>query len=146
MSEVEELREVVREAHAAIKDATRLLCEVKDAKAQLESTSDQVFDALMSDAIERGLERYGNAIKDAISDATKDVHNKFDELGDTLLGRTKAARRRGMPNIDDMATVLRVLESLEPNTDPVTALGVGLIKPREEKKNESGGNRKSGLD
>lgn len=94
MSEVEELREVVREAHGAIKDLTRLIKEAREVIEDIETTAAREVGARISRAIEIGLESYKDTIITATESASEAVYARFDGLAAMLLGETKGQRRK----------------------------------------------------
>lgn len=102
MDEVEKLREVVREAHEAIKDLRGLLREAKEERAvMLETLKDGIDDEIEA-ALTRGLEELTKAVADANEDATDRVFKKFDTIYDTLMGLDWESRKEGKRSIPDL--------------------------------------------
>lgn len=83
--EKEELRELIRDMHAAIKDGNRLLKALETTKEELMAVSDQVFDEKMRESVEKGLDQYDKSMKEAIGAAEDAVYERFASLGEVLL-------------------------------------------------------------
>lgn len=93
--EAEALREVVREAHAAIKDMTRVLREMRDVRAEIEAAAAKAFGDHMQEQVAAGLAEYRASIDAAIESATTAVYARFDTIADLMLGESAAQRRKG---------------------------------------------------
>ncbi|MEU9349047.1 hypothetical protein AB0D74_48405 [Streptomyces sp. NPDC048278] len=100
----DELREEIREAHGALKDLRR---EVKDARELVPLLVDELFMA----EVKKQVDQLGTATKEAMDAATKRVFDKFDELGQYVMGEDRASRRKGKVPLPDLFKARAVLDA-----------------------------------
>lgn len=106
-AEVDRLRDVLREAHAAIKDMRHLLRQADAARAVIETMVAKQIEEGIKTEVDKGLDEYRDSLNKAIDNATEAVYRRFDTIADMLLGETKAAKRKGEPSLADYAQHLR---------------------------------------
>lgn len=87
--EIEELKDLVRQMHEALKDGARLLKAMATVKEELLSVSQQVFDERMSEMVAEGLSEYRKALNSQIELASKSIYDRFDTIADILTGKDK---------------------------------------------------------
>lgn len=87
--EVEELRDLIRQMHEALKDGTRLLKAMETVKEELVSVSQEVFEERIEGVVKEALDGFNVTMIKHIDDATEAVYNRFDVLGRVLLGKGK---------------------------------------------------------
>lgn len=89
-----ECRSATSEAHAATKDLRRA---ERDARALIDRLVDERVEALVNEAVEKGLAGYTDAIRRHTDLAHEKVIAEFDKLTSLLMRGTEAKRRR-LPN------------------------------------------------
>jgi hypothetical protein len=102
VSEVEELREVIREAHGVIKDLTRLLRESKEERGFIDAYMDERFTEQVDRIITEGLDRYKTTLESAIEEGEKAVLDRFEAMGNVLLGEDWQSRIEGKKSLPDV--------------------------------------------
>jgi len=94
----EELRELIREGHALLKD---MRAERRAIEQLLDGIPARV-DARIEERVKAGLEALGETTRKTIDAATERVFARFDRLADTLTGTNKAQRRQGKQPLEDL--------------------------------------------
>jgi hypothetical protein len=102
VSEIEELREVVREAHAAIKDLSRLLRESKEERGFIDVYMGEQFTDRVDEIITEGLTRYQGQLEAAIEEGERAVLDRFEAMGNVLLGEDWRTRVEGKKSLPDL--------------------------------------------
>jgi predicted transcriptional regulator len=105
--ETEALREVVRQAHEAIQDMTRLIREAREITAKIRVAAAITVDDRIGDAITDGLAEYHDTIVDQIKKASDTVIHRFETIEQTLLGETAEQRARNQPTLAEISEVWR---------------------------------------
>lgn len=86
--DIEELRDLVREAHGVMGDLTRTMREVRALITEVEKVSQTVFEERMNETVVAGLAAYQGVISEAIEGATDAVYQRFDTIASVLLQRS----------------------------------------------------------
>lgn len=105
-----ELRELIREAHAAIKDLHRAINEAHAAMADMPTHIRKHVDETIGEQVAAGLEGYKTSLNAAIDAAGARVDRRFDTLTALMLGEDPENRRRGRPSIPQIINAYRTLE------------------------------------
>lgn len=92
------LIEAIHEARIVTRD---LRAATKEAKDMLASVRSAVNDRIDSE-VTAGLERYAEALGDAIAKATLAVDRRFQTLTDIMLGEDAKSRRLGEPTLREL--------------------------------------------
>ena len=93
-----ELRELITQGHALIKDLTRLLREARKARDELS----EAVTARLDGAVKTGLDEYGAALAEAIEKATDATMRRFDTLTAICLGEDPKSVRTGVTSVPDL--------------------------------------------
>jgi hypothetical protein len=118
-----ELKELIQEAHTAIKDLRQAVREALQIQATIRnSTADDVHDVLEA-AVAKGLEEFLEAQQAAIKDAERRVFNRFDRVMDTLLGEDKETKRKGEPSIPELFQMKNRAEAYSKDFQNLDLLG-----------------------
>ncbi|MFF0138010.1 hypothetical protein ACFYRN_16435 [Streptomyces sp. NPDC005227] len=91
-----ELRELITEAHGALKDLRR---ETREARELLPLLTDELFSA----EVKKQLDELSVATKQAIEDADARIGKRFDQLGDVLMGEDRQSIRQGKASLTTIA-------------------------------------------
>ncbi|MGR6922610.1 hypothetical protein ACU635_50865 [[Actinomadura] parvosata] len=94
----EELRELIREGHALLKD---MRAEKREIKQLLDGIPARV-DARIEDQVKAGLETLGKETRAAMDASVAKVAAEFDRLEAILTGTDPASRRRGQRPLEDL--------------------------------------------
>lgn len=97
-SEADELRDLIREGHALLKD---MRAERRAIEQLLDGIPAKV-DARIEERVKVGLEAFSEVTRKTIDAATERVFARFDQLADTLTGTDKAQRRQGKRPLEDL--------------------------------------------
>jgi hypothetical protein len=102
-----DLRELVRDAHAVIKD---LRAATREAKAELAGAAGGAVGERITAEVDGQLAALRDQVAAAVTDATGRVVEEFDRFGEALLGKetywARAAGRRSAPPPDgDVVTI-----------------------------------------
>lgn len=92
----EELRELIRDAHAAAKD---IRAAVKDAREVTDKLAPQLVEDRLTKAIEEGLEQYVETVKTAMDQAVEKVDREFQKLADLYI----KGPGKGQPDLHELA-------------------------------------------
>lgn len=93
--EIQQLKQMTREAHEAIQELHALLKQVQQLQAEVLVTASIVFKEQIEKQVSDSLEAYQDSMLKAVETGTQAVYDRFDKLGNILLGETKTARRSG---------------------------------------------------
>jgi hypothetical protein len=80
----DELKDLTREAHAALKDLRKAMEEAPKIVGLL--TARKIEEQVKGE-VEEGLEQYKDQISKAIDEATQTVYDRFDKIAGILIGR-----------------------------------------------------------
>jgi len=94
----EELRELIREGHALLKD---MRAERRAIEQLLDGIPARV-DARIEERVKAGLEELGEQTKAAMDASVAKVGREFDRLEAILLGTDPASRRQGKPPLEEL--------------------------------------------
>jgi hypothetical protein len=131
------LRVLIREGHEVLKDLKATIREAQQAREDLVAAAGVAVNTGIEVAVEEGLRRYGEAIKDAIDHATDAVYERFDVIAATLLGETETQKRKGEPSMDDYAKLMRrVMEGAHP--EELTAQELDQVSAIADRQRRSG--------
>jgi hypothetical protein len=97
-----ELRELITQGHALIKDLTRLLREARAARDDLPKAVTEAATEKIGEAVDAGLAEYKAALGTAIDDATATVFRRFDTLAAICLGEDPKSVRTGVTSVPDL--------------------------------------------
>lgn len=103
MDEIEQLREATRLAHEAMKDMKALIREAKTMEAALHEAVSTDVQEIIEACVAAGLASYAETIKDSTAKATEAVFERFDKIGEMLMGESKQQRRRYGESIPELA-------------------------------------------
>ena len=95
MTEVEDLRAVIREAHEVIKDLRAVVKEGKTMLADLELAAQVAVDDRIGESIRTGLEQFHEANMNAIAESEAAIYSRFATIGDVLMGEDRDSKRAG---------------------------------------------------
>jgi CHAD domain-containing protein len=97
------LIEAIHDARIATRDLRAATKEARDVLASVRSAVDDRLDA----EVAAGLERYSQAISEAIESATAAVDRRFATLADIMLGEDAKSRRQGRPSLRELLDITR---------------------------------------
>lgn len=112
-TEVEVMRELIRESHEVIqemKEQRRLL------KVALESSHKEIDDHILhhlNEAVVKAITEMSDATAKHIELATEKVYKRFDTIADALLGADRANIKAGRPSLEEVAKVLHWIDSTD---------------------------------
>lgn len=96
------LLDAIREAHGVLRDLRSAQAETRDATNKLRVAAQEAIDSGISAEVARGLADYQTALAEAIEMATEKVYERFDTLGDLLMGEDKHSRSRAEPSLAEL--------------------------------------------
>lgn len=102
MSEVDDLREVIRQAHEAIKDLRGLLREVKEEKTSMVAMLKGGIDDEIDEHLTVHLNGMQKAFEDSNTAATDAIFKRFDEIYNMLTGKDWETRNRGERSLPEI--------------------------------------------
>jgi ribosomal protein S13 len=102
VGEIEELRQVVREAHEVLGDLRRERREVERLVAGIRLQVQESIAARLSTEVEEAMRQLAEATDQAMRESVARVEQSFDRLAATMMGR----RRPDVPSIDEIGKVL----------------------------------------
>lgn len=85
MSEVEDLKAVIREAHECIKDLSRLLKESREERGFVDAYLDERFAEKVDEVVTEGLVKYERTLSHEIALAEDAIFKRFEELVKIML-------------------------------------------------------------
>jgi Sec-independent protein translocase protein TatA len=90
-----DLRELITEAHKAIKDLKNVMREAKEFHEELTGS----IESKIETTVENGLAQFGKELTDAIDVGTEKVFKRFEEITAICLGEDPKSRRIGLPSL-----------------------------------------------
>lgn len=106
----EELRELIREAHAAAKDLRTASKEAQQMSANIRRNAEAHIHRTIKTALDDGLAQYKLALSEAVRTSTKRINRRFDSLLDVMLGEDKNSRMQGLPSLVDLARLAKAAD------------------------------------
>ena len=86
--EVDDLKEIIRQAHEVLGDLRRAMKEARDL---IENYTDEKVIPVLDTRTAAALEEYSGSITKAIQAATDAVYDRFDTITNIMLGKGKAS-------------------------------------------------------
>lgn len=105
----QELRELVRDAHGAIKDMRKLLKEFEDFRKEAEKELNKQVDEQVGPIVEENLNYLTGQFKKFCEQSEERIYARFDQLGDILLGEDKQSKRKGERSLPEIAKDISTL-------------------------------------
>lgn len=93
----EELREVIREGRALLKDLNIAVREAREATAQ--AVSKDLVQQRIDIAVSEGLSEYEATVKQAMSDAVNKVQREFEKLTNLMLTGKQSGKGQSLVDI-----------------------------------------------
>lgn len=106
-TEAEQLRELIHEAHEAIKDLTHIRREIE----RLVSATMETIQVRMEHAAEVQIAALMAATEEAITKTDERIHKRFDQVADLLLGEDKKSKKAGKPSLEEVARVVTYIQT-----------------------------------
>jgi hypothetical protein len=103
VTELEELREATREAHAAIKDLRAAAKEARTAAADARTAAQTEVRKILEAAAVREIGKLGQATEAAIARSVAKVSAEFDRLAATYTGTDPHSIRAGKASLEELA-------------------------------------------
>lgn len=105
----QELRELVRDAHGAIKDMRKLLKELDEQRKETEKALETKVDERVGPLLEENLNHLAGQFKKFCDQSEERIYARFDQLGDILLGEDKQSKRKGERSLPEIAKDISTL-------------------------------------
>jgi biopolymer transport protein ExbB/TolQ len=97
------IRDAVREGHTLLRDLKAATKEARDVLAAIDQHIYDRVDETIDREVKEGLDRYQEALTEAIERADAAVNKRFDTLASILLGEDPKSRREGKPTLVELA-------------------------------------------
>jgi Sec-independent protein translocase protein TatA len=105
----QELRELVRDAHGAIKDMRKLLKEFEDYRKEAEVALQKQVDEHVGPLLEENLNHLTVQFKKFCDQSEERIYARFDQLGDILMGEDKQSKKKGERSLSQIAEDIATL-------------------------------------
>ena len=103
MTELEELREEVKNAHAALKDLRHEIRNAEAARKAISEAIPQLVGQLIREETDRQLGVLGNATKNAMKESVDRVMTEFDRLTNLVMyGKMTSKAPKDVPSISNL--------------------------------------------
>jgi DNA-binding transcriptional MerR regulator len=99
---ISDLQAATREANLVLADIKQVLKEVRGLHASIGPESKRMFEELLAEEVNRGLDEYKKSLETAIETATQAVFDRFETIRKTLLGETKQDKKAGRASIPEI--------------------------------------------
>jgi phage shock protein A len=121
VGEIEELRQVVREAHEVLGDLRRERREVERLVAGIRQQVEQSIAGRLSTEVEEAMRQLAEATDQAMRESVARVERSFDRLAAKLTGKDRA----DVPDLDTIGTVFAYFRQRR-EAAPGAAFGLAL--------------------
>lgn len=120
----DELRELIREAHGAIRDLKTVMKEFKALRDSIPQMMADAYENIAAEVVRDGLAHYGEQLEVAIKKTDKAIDKRFQGIVDILLAEDKHSKQSGQRSLRELIALHttgrdahRALEDLADSND-----------------------------
>jgi hypothetical protein len=108
-----ELRELIRDAHGAVRDLRTVMKEYRELRASIPKLVSDEYNRIAVAQVEEGLEEWKQALERSLQFTADAVDARFQGIVDLLVGEDKKTKAAGLPSIAELVRVNAAAEKIQ---------------------------------